>query len=323
MAASSADRRILLEHLKVVWAGKASSLVHLTAAADNALELFAAWMATVRLCKKGILECPIHLRFPGQYTSMIDDYIEVQTAREDIVDTGTSDLSCCKLWQLFVFMFLGCGGAYFQPWKALKDYPEVKSFKQGQESQALLVLRYIRACLDESGLPLTSVIGGDGLDKKSRVSRETALLEWHAKVPQLVQAWQEGAFHDKLLELPFFKKGSLTQKELYCFFACSRRFPSLVTFGMEHMVCGNGAQQGANTFLAGHLPCHNDDVCLSVQESVSKYVADFATRTVTVADIETSLCACTWTQLLPAASVRCATANGLVDHALGGLSERS
>ena len=178
------------------------------------------------------------------------------------------------------------------PWNALKDYPEVTCYNSRSESQPLFILKYIRACLDESNLPMTSVIGGDGLDKKSRISRETVLLSWHKAVPQLVQAWEGGTFRDELLKLPFFQTGPLTQKELYCCFAGSKRFPSLRAFGLKHMVCGDGARKGARTFLANHLPCHNDNVCLHIQRLVSKYVAPVV-ESVSVADIETSLCACT------------------------------
>ena len=71
------------------------------------------------------------------------------------------------------------------------------------------------------------VIGGDGLDKKSRVANESLIKAWYEAVPALVVSFRlaqntgdMGKFLSTVARLPGLK-GDLTRKELYCCFAGS------------------------------------------------------------------------------------------------------
>ena len=162
----ASERAALLRHLKTVIPDR--GLTNSTADAPN---LFALFISALRLGKEGVTVCPIQKRFPENYVGCLHDYKEIQLCLRDIVDRPPA-LDENKMWRLLVYMWLGCGGAYQQPWQRLKDTKAVASYRAADKSQPLVVLKYIRSCLEkDQTLRLRDVIGGDGVDKISRRAR--------------------------------------------------------------------------------------------------------------------------------------------------------
>ena len=177
-------RRQLLEHLK---SSGCKSLGNLTGRQEHAVELFAAWMAAMRDLRRGQGTCEIFSRFMDQYNSRVADFLEVQDVLKDVLEVGATDLAKTKLWRFFVWMWLGCGGAYMKPWRACRNWHAVRTYKDDDEKQPLVILKFVHVLVDHSN-SLTAVIGADGLDKKARLFRERDLVDWHASVPKLVAA---------------------------------------------------------------------------------------------------------------------------------------
>ena len=76
-----------------------------------------------------------------------------------------------------------------KPWRACRNWPEVKTYKDDDAKQPLVILKFVHVLVDHSD-SLTAVIGADGLDKKARLFRERDFVDWHASVPKLVAAWK-------------------------------------------------------------------------------------------------------------------------------------
>ena len=198
----------------------------MTGRKEHAVELFAAWMASMRDLRQGQGACEIFNRFMDNYNSRLADFLEIQDVLKDVVDVGATDLTKTKLWRVFVWLWLGCGGQYMQPWRACRNWPQVKTYKENDVQQPLAILKYVHVQA-EQGNSVTAVIGADGLDKKTRLFRERDLVDWHASVPELVAAWKRSPkeFLKELKKLPSFQTGKLTRKELWCVFAASS-FPA-------------------------------------------------------------------------------------------------
>ena len=147
-----------------------------------------------------------------------------------------------------------------QPWRACRNWPQVKTYKENDVQQPLAILKYVHVQAEE-GNSVTAVIGADGLDKKARLFRERDLVDWHASVPELVAAWKRSPkeFLKELKKLPSFQTGKLTRKELWCVFAASS-FPALRDFGETNMEYGPGAAEGSKLFLHGILPKPGDEM---------------------------------------------------------------
>ena len=279
-------RRQLLEHLRR--SGR-PNLTHLSGRGEHATELFAAWMAHVRDLRRGYLSCAIYDRFKDQYNSLVADFPEVNDVLEDILHVGRTDLTESKLWRLFVWMWFGCGGAYMQAWRMCKNWPAVKTYRRNDVSQPLVLLKTIRLAAKAHD-SLTAIIGGDGLDKKSRVAKERDLVDWHSGVPSLITAWKSSSdkFRAELKKLPAFRTGRLTCKEFYCCLAASS-VPTLRRFGEESMTWGPGAVDGSKRFLGGVKPIAGDEVMKTIGELVAKHSLS-GCKKVLVGDVEVSLC---------------------------------
>mmetsp|Transcript_102744 Transcript_102744/g.329437 ORF Transcript_102744/g.329437 Transcript_102744/m.329437 type:complete len:299 (+) Transcript_102744:324-1220(+) len=135
-------------------------------------------------------------------------------------------------------------------WNILKSMPCTQIFKEGDERHPLEVIRFVVYAVSECGA-LMSVIGSDGLDKKSRLAkmRLLYLVEWHAAVPALTAAFHDGAeaFHGELLKVRGLR-GELTRKEVLIVLASSK-FASIRRVGEPLLPFGQGAKNGAFAFL--------------------------------------------------------------------------
>ena len=276
----ASDRGMLLNHLKTVLPVRG-----ITNSKEDAPDLFALFISAMRLANSGVARCPIHKRFPENYVGCLRDYAEIQLSLEDIIDRPPA-FDANKVWRLLVYMWLGCGGAYSQPWERLRDSAAVASYRAKDRSQPLVVLKYIRSCFEkDTTLRLRDVIGGDGLDKLSRKKKQAYLVAWHEMVPDLVQQWHanQTLFLMLLQDLPSF--GPLTRKEFFCFLAASEKYATLRHFGQGHMECGDGAEKGSKLFNV--TLASTESLALKVHQYCGPYRASL---TVTRADVEVSLC---------------------------------
>jgi hypothetical protein len=157
--------------------------------------------------------------------------------------------------------------------------------------------------LDVKGLHVMQIIGGDGLDKKSRIANERFIKSWYEAVPTLVQAYHAAsttgdmrAFHSILTGLPGLR-GDLTRKEFFCCLAGSTHGDHC-TFGARGLVFGPGAHNGAYVFLGVGYPSKGLGAQRYV-ENISPRLTEVKTAMntiriddteLTLGDLETSLC---------------------------------
>lgn len=226
------------------------------------VETFAAFMGMMRSCnplhadhsaaRKALpVICPIVQRFPEVLVGKLDRYKDVEVCTAEIIDHGGSVVDENKMWRLLLWIWLGNGGNRHEAWNHLKNTPCGATYKTGDLRQPLEVIRFTIYAVRVTGA-LMRVIGSDGLDKKSRLgkSRILYLLEWHKAVPQLVEAFHQGAeaFARVLRTLPSLK-GDLSSKELLIMFAASK-YAAISKVGKPVLTFGQGAKNGAMAFLS-------------------------------------------------------------------------
>ena len=185
--------------------------------------------------------CPIMSRFPENCVSKASDFVEVRAICSELSDGAVNEDA---MWKLFVFLWVGCGGHQLRSFQALVIMPCASKYTQGDARQPLEILRYIRHQVKECGH--MKVFGGDGLDKKSRVTNERWLVTWHENVPALCAAVNGGCAHDlekALRALPGF--GELTIKEFACCVGGTKS-SSHVAMASAMVTYGDGAVRGAN-----------------------------------------------------------------------------
>ena len=284
----STKRALLLEHMKNC--GR-KELTELSAREEDATEVFAAWMSFMRDSKQEPQpRDPIYCRFPEQYVSRCHDFPECQTAVADILDRGKVDLSASKLWQLFVFIWFGCGGYYLQPWLMCRKWPQVKTYKEGDVTQPIAIMILFRKLVEQRGT-IREVTGADGRDKWSRLKNERNLVDWHSAVVSLIAAWKtsEDDFENKLRQLPGFG-GDLTPKEFFVLLSLSS-FPKLKQFGNARMTYGSWARVAGRCFLGGVLPTHSrHEKIKEIKKHMTKHLVLSQCSDVSVGDVEVSLC---------------------------------
>jgi len=206
-----------------------------------------------------------------------------------------------KMWRMLLWIFLGNGGYRHQAWHQLKDTYVGRKYRKG-DRQPLEVLRW---CIRQTTtLTHMQVFGSDGLDKKSRLSRPRILylLDWHDKVPALVDAFNAGgsAFHTQLCSVKGF--GDLTRKELLIILGAAKS-RSIQRVGQELLPFGQGAKNGALAFLKvpQHHGCDAAQVYAGLlkpmrtdlEKHIGELFPDMPKRlcSVTLGDIEPCLCA--------------------------------
>ena len=127
--------------------------------------------------------CPIVSKFPENVVSKLSHYREIRQVAEDILIHAGMDET--MMWRLLVFLFLGCGGHHLIPWERLRNLPCTTSYDP-THPQYLDILRWMHYMFDVQGLSVMQVIGGDGLDKKSRVANASLIKAWYEAVLALV-----------------------------------------------------------------------------------------------------------------------------------------
>ncbi|CAE6916057.1 unnamed protein product [Symbiodinium sp. CCMP2592] len=134
--------------------------------------------------------CLLTQRFPTVRAGRWLHYPDVYMAKQAILDADNKAMHESKLCRLL-------------QWYAL-----------GQVVHTLKVLRCACAAVAACG-SLRSMIGSDGLDKKSRLSQEV-FLHVHAQVPAPVRAFQDGPeqFHAMVAKMPG-RRFKLSSKKLY------------------------------------------------------------------------------------------------------------
>ena len=171
----------------------------------------------------------------------------------------------------------------------------------GQKTQPLEVLHFVCAAVAARG-PLMSVIGSE--DKKSRLAtkRFFYLCEWHAQVPALVRAFQNGPelFHAMVAKVPGLR-GELSSKELYIFVAVAKN-NSVARVGRFSLLFGQGVKNGTKTFLkvplkagrasAAYYKDHLAKLCPKLEKTIGKLYPQLPAKLkkVDIFDIEPALC---------------------------------
>lgn len=205
--------------------------------------------------------------------------------------------------RLLVWIYFGNGGHRHQAWHMTKGTPAVRCYKPGVR-QPLEVIRFSIMQVGRTGGHMR-VFGSDGLDKKSRLgkSRILYLLEWHAAVPRLVEAFHRSP-EDFRKELTAVRglRGDLTQKEILILIGASR-YKRLRDVGTRVLPFGQGARNGAKAFLGmpqlkGKRSDHQyNEVLNKTIPQLERVIARLfprlpvRQRQVTLGDIEPCLCA--------------------------------
>jgi len=203
-----------------------------------------------RALRKLPVKCPLVQRFPEVLTGKLTWYKDCSVPLSEVIDCDGPKVDVHKMWRLMVWIWLGSGGYLHQAWNCLKGTPCTKLFMKDDKRQPMEVLRFVVHAVQLTG-GLMRVIGGDGLDKKSRLShgRFLYLAEWHEAVPKLVQAFGEGAeAFDEALHSVRGLRGELTRKEVCILFAASR-YSAIRAVGGPILPFGQGAKNGAKAFL--------------------------------------------------------------------------
>ena len=244
--------------------------------------------------------CPIVSKFPENVVSKLSHYREIRQVAEDILIHAGMDET--MMWRLLVFLFLGCGGHHLIPWERLRNLPCTTSYDP-THPQYLDILRWMHYMFDVQGLSVMQVIGGDGLDKKSRVANESLIKAWYEAVPALVASFRLAQntgdmekFISNVARLPGLR-GDLTRKELYCCFAGSTHEEHR-NFGERGLVFGPGAQNGAYVFLGIPYPStrlgtrqYAENISLKLPDiRIAMNARNIDEPDMSVADLETSLC---------------------------------
>mmetsp|Transcript_103440 Transcript_103440/g.183764 ORF Transcript_103440/g.183764 Transcript_103440/m.183764 type:complete len:417 (-) Transcript_103440:66-1316(-) len=281
--------------------------------AERSTETFAAFLGLMRSCnplhsRKRAREalpvvCPLVQRFPEVLTGKLLWYKDVHVPLADIIDRTGDKMNKDKMWQLLVWIYMGSGGCLHQAWNCLKHLPCVKKWKD-DERQPLEVIRFMIRSVHSCG-NLMKVFGGDGLDKKYRLSKDRILypVVWHENVPALVKAFEKGseAFHDELMKLPGLR-GALTRKEVLILFASSKH-SKFRKVGEPSLPFGQGAKNGAMAYLGVPMNTRSDDTQFyhrklhkkipAIESAMQRMFPALSKQEtkVTIGDVEPCLCA--------------------------------
>eukprot|EP00746_Dinoflagellata_sp_MGD_P145100 gnl/MRDRNA2_/MRDRNA2_77754_c0_seq2.p1 gnl/MRDRNA2_/MRDRNA2_77754_c0~~gnl/MRDRNA2_/MRDRNA2_77754_c0_seq2.p1 ORF type:complete len:377 (+),score=41.47 gnl/MRDRNA2_/MRDRNA2_77754_c0_seq2:63-1193(+) len=245
--------------------------------------------------------CPLTRRFPTSFTGKLSH--DTVIAAREIVDQNGPEMNTLKMWRLLLWIFFGDGGHDHQAWHLLKDTPVAKIYRAGDKRQPFEVLKWAIMQVSATGAHMR-VFGSDGLDKKSRLSKNRILylLEWHEAVPELVRAFHQhpAAFNKALCSVNGLR-GNLTRKEVLITISASKH-NEIRRVAKELIPFGPGGRNGAKVFL-GIPRMDGKDSDRSYHDAVAeklprlkavirKYFPKLPTEAyqVAVADVERGLC---------------------------------
>ncbi len=189
------------------------------------------------------VSCPLARRFPTTHTGMLIHYEDVHVALSEIIDANGADMT--KKDHAAWHVLKTC-------WSTWRD----------AVCQPLSILRFV--C--RSGE--IKVIGPDGLDKKSRLSKGAflTLRGWHQHVPSLVTAFNQSpqAFTEEFTCVRGLR-GTLTEKEVFILLVKHAQYKKV---GQFLLVLGQGTKNRALVFLGIRLKTCKDLVSVPSNSSV-------------------------------------------------------